>query len=64
MPLSYYNIHKLCRDLKCSSVPKIEQVIQTIKEFEHKATRTHFDPLSIKTDLNIENLKNIILKIT
>jgi len=64
MPLSYYNIHKLCRDLKCSSVPKIEQVIQTIKEFEHEATRTHFDPLSIKTDLNIENLKNIILKIT
>ena len=64
MPLSYYNLHKLCRVLKCSSVPKIEQVIQTIKEFEHEATRTHFDPLSIKTDLNIENLKKIILKIT
>ncbi|MCJ7648427.1 MAG: tRNA (guanine(10)-N(2))-dimethyltransferase [Candidatus Lokiarchaeota archaeon] len=64
MPLSYYNLHKLCRDLKCSSVPKIEQVIQTIKEFEYEATRTHFDPLSIKTDLNIENLKKIILKIT
>ncbi|MHA1456331.1 MAG: tRNA (guanine(10)-N(2))-dimethyltransferase, partial [Promethearchaeota archaeon] len=51
MPLSYYNLHKLCRVLKCSSVPKIEQVIHTIKEFEHEATRTHFDPLSIKTDI-------------
>ncbi|MHA1455007.1 MAG: tRNA (guanine(10)-N(2))-dimethyltransferase, partial [Promethearchaeota archaeon] len=50
--------------LKCSSVPKIEQVIHTIKEFEHEATRTHFDPLSIKTDIDIENLKKIILKIT
>ncbi len=64
MPLSYYNLHKLCRVLKCSSVPNIEHVIQTIKECEHEASRTHFDPLSIKTDLNIENLKKIILKIT
>jgi len=64
MPLSYYNLHKLCKDLKCSSVPNIEHVIQTIEECEHKATRTHFDPLSIKTDLNIEDLKKIILKLT
>ena len=64
MPVSFYNLHKLCRALKCSSVPKIEQVIQIIKEFEYEATRTHFDPLSIKTDISIENLKKIILKIT
>lgn len=64
MRLSYYNLHRLCRTLKCSSVPKIEQVIRTIKLLEYEATRTHFDPLSIKTDISIEKLKNIILNIT
>jgi tRNA (guanine26-N2/guanine27-N2)-dimethyltransferase len=62
MPLSYYNLHKLCKELNCSSVPKIERVIQIIKEIGYEATRTHFDPLSIKTDINIEVLKNILLK--
>jgi len=61
MPLSYYNIHKLSQELKISNIPKIEKVLNIIKEKGFKASRTHFDFVSIKTDLNIKALKSNLL---
>ena len=63
MPSSYYNIHKISQQLKLSSIPKLEHIIKTIKEKGYKASRTHFDFISIKTDMNIEELKKTLKEI-
>ena len=63
MPISYYNIHKLCQKLKLQSVPKINEIIKEIKKLGYKASRTHFDFLSIKSDLDLPKIKNILFEI-
>ncbi len=63
LPISYYNIHKLCQNLKLPFVPKIEDIINEIKKLGYQASRTHFNPLSIKSDLNVLTIKNILLEI-
>jgi len=60
MPISYYNIHKISQQLKLSSIPKLEDLIKTIEEKGYKASRTHFDFISIKTDMKIDELKKIL----
>ncbi|MFX1400002.1 MAG: tRNA (guanine(10)-N(2))-dimethyltransferase [Promethearchaeota archaeon] len=60
MPATYYNIHKLCEKLKKSQVPKIESIINKIKNTGGQASRTHFDFLSIKTNIGIKRLEKII----
>ncbi len=57
MPISYYNIHKISQQLKLSSIPKLEDLIKIIEEKGYKASRTHFDFISIKTDMKIDELK-------
>jgi len=61
MPLSYYNLHKLSQKLKLPDVPRIKDVLDKIQKKGYKASRTHFDFLSIKTDMNIKILKGTIL---
>ncbi|MFX0022904.1 MAG: tRNA (guanine(10)-N(2))-dimethyltransferase [Candidatus Hermodarchaeota archaeon] len=63
MPISYYNIHNLCQNLKLKSVPKIEVIIEEIKNMGYRASRTHFDFLSIKTNLDILSIKNVLFKL-
>lgn len=63
MPISYYNIHKLCQDLKLPSVPKIEDIINRIKEIGYLCSRTHFDFLSIKSNLDLPTIKNILVEL-
>jgi len=63
MPISYYNVHKLCQNLKLPSVPKIEVIIDRIKEMGYRCSRTHFDFLSIKSDLDLPAIKDIIYKL-
>ncbi len=60
MPISYYNIHKLSQQLKLPSIPKLEELTKIIEEKGYKASRTHFDFISIKTDANIDELKKIL----
>lgn len=60
MPISYYNLHKLSQNLKLASIPKIKDVISIIKENGYHSSRTHFDFLSIKMDLDIFSLKKIL----
>ena len=60
MPISYYNIHKISQQLKLSSIPKLEDIIKIIEEKGYRASRTHFDFISIKTDMKIDELKNVL----
>jgi len=63
MPVSYYNLHKLCQRLKLPYVPKIDEVLKIIKKKEYKVSRTHFDYLSIKTNMDLQSLENCLLEI-
>ena len=63
MPGFYFNIHKLCQKLKLASVPKIEQIINSIKEKGYRASRTHFDFLSIKTDMRFREFKKLLKRL-
>ena len=62
MPVSYYNIHKLCKKLKLQQVPNMQEILNLITKQGYKASRTHFDFTSIKTDMNMDLLKNQLLE--
>ena len=45
----YYNIHNLAKESK-THVPKMEALLQCLNEKGFLATRTHFSPISVKTN--------------
>jgi tRNA (guanine26-N2/guanine27-N2)-dimethyltransferase len=61
MPLSYYNIHKLSKELKIKIIPTLDKIIESIRNLGYRASRTHFDFTSIKTNLNNLDLKKLFL---
>ena len=63
MPISYYNIHKLCQNYKISAIPKLDTLVRIIKEKGYMSSRTHFDFLSIKTNLNIESIRKCLIEL-
>jgi len=63
MPPFYYNIHKLSKNLKLSNIPKLEEILSKIKEEGYQSSRTHFDFLSIKTNMDIISIKNMLLEL-
>ncbi|MEJ2296704.1 MAG: hypothetical protein P8Y23_18300, partial [Candidatus Lokiarchaeota archaeon] len=56
MPPFYYDIHKLCQELKLPSIPKLNDIIESIKRKGFNASRTHFDYLAIKSNLTLSEL--------
>lgn len=61
-PVSYFEIHKVCKNLK-TSAPPILDVMKQLEKGEYFVSRTHFSPTSIKTDADIVELKKIILSL-
>ncbi|WP_297979598.1 tRNA (guanine(10)-N(2))-dimethyltransferase [uncultured Methanobrevibacter sp.] len=61
-PASFYDIHKICRNLKISA-PKLDLVFDKLKEEGFIAVKTHFSPLGIKTDAKSKEIKEIVLKL-
>ena len=62
-PISYYNIHKLSKNLKISTLPKLNTLIDLIRKKGYNASRTHFDFLSIKTNMDINTIKQTLLEL-
>jgi tRNA (guanine26-N2/guanine27-N2)-dimethyltransferase len=62
MPISYINIHKLCQELNLQAVPKMDDLIKLLQEQGFKASRTHFDFTSIKTNMELESTQELLLK--
>ncbi|MDL2245986.1 tRNA (guanine(26)-N(2))-dimethyltransferase [Methanobrevibacter sp. OttesenSCG-928-K11] len=58
-PATFYDVHHICKTLKISA-PKLDLVLECLKEKRYLAIKTHYDPLGIKTNASIETLKNII----
>lgn len=60
-PVTFYDLHKVCRVIK-ESAPKLDKVIENLKNKDFIAIKTHFNPLGIKTDASSEEIKNIVKK--
>jgi tRNA (guanine26-N2/guanine27-N2)-dimethyltransferase len=61
-PETYYEIHKVCKNLKIS-VPPIIDVMNLLRDRGFFVSRTHLSPTSIKTNANIVDLKKIIMSL-
>jgi tRNA (guanine26-N2/guanine27-N2)-dimethyltransferase len=59
MPPFYYDIHRLTKRFK-KEIPKTEKILKKLKNKGFKASRTHFSPVSIKTDARIKHLRTIL----
>lgn len=58
-PVSFYDIHKICKKLKISS-PKINDVMDEIANRGYFISRTHFKLTGMRTDMPLDELKQLI----
>lgn len=58
-PVTFYDLHKLCKILKISA-PKLNIVLDNLDKKGYLSIKTHYNPLGIKTDAPIEMIKKII----
>lgn len=61
-PLTFYDIHKLCKNLKISS-PKINDVIDEIRSRGYFISRTHFKLTGLRTDMPLDELKQLVIDV-
>ncbi|MFX1518726.1 MAG: tRNA (guanine(10)-N(2))-dimethyltransferase [Promethearchaeota archaeon] len=60
-PPLYYDVHSLCEELSIR-VPKIESVMNDLEKNGFEVTRTHFKPTALRTDADVEDVKDALLK--
>ena len=62
-PATFFDVHAICKSLKISA-PKLDLIFDEIKNQGFLAIKTHYNPLGIKTDASIEDLKKILIELT
>lgn len=61
-PATFYDVHTISKSLKVSA-PKFDLILDELKKEGFVAKKTHFNPLGIKTNADVESIKNIIVKL-
>ena len=61
-PATFYDVHSICKSLKISA-PKFELILNELENEGFTAIKTHFNPIGIKSDAGIKNIKNILIKL-
>jgi tRNA (guanine26-N2/guanine27-N2)-dimethyltransferase len=61
-PATFYDVHSICKSLKISA-PKFELILKELEASGFEATKTHYNPIGIKSDARIEDIKNILIKL-
>ena len=61
-PATFYDVHTICKSLKISA-PKLDLIFDEIRNEGFDAIKTHYNPLGIKTDANINKIKEILIKL-
>ena len=61
-PVTFYDVHSICKSLKVSAT-KFESILDELINQGHIALKTHYNPLGIKSDATIEDIKNILIKL-
>ena len=62
-PITFFDVHTICKNLKISA-PKLDLVFDELKKENFVAYKTHFNPLGIKSDATITDIKRILLRLT
>jgi len=61
--VTFFDYHKLLRELKCPPVP-IETLVSGLRTAGCRASRTHFSGTSIKTDADADTVKRVLLDLS
>ncbi|WP_407412641.1 tRNA (guanine(10)-N(2))-dimethyltransferase [Methanobrevibacter sp.] len=61
-PATFFDVHAICKSLKISA-PKLDLIFNEIKKEGFIAIKTHYNPLGMKTDANIKDIQNILLRL-
>lgn len=59
-PPFYYNIHR--HSIKGMNMPKLKKFLCCLSQAGFRVSRTHFDPMGIRTDAPLMEFKSILLK--
>uniref|UniRef100_A0A8C8RRP3 tRNA (guanine(27)-N(2))-dimethyltransferase n=1 Tax=Pelusios castaneus TaxID=367368 RepID=A0A8C8RRP3_9SAUR len=59
-PAFYYNIHR--HSIKGMNMPKLNKFLQYLSQAGYKVSRTHFDPMGVRTDAPLAQFKSILVK--
>lgn len=59
-PPFYYNIHR--HSIKGMNMPKLKKFLCCLSQAGFRVSRTHFDPMGIRTDASLTQFKSILLK--
>ncbi|XP_061169609.1 TRMT1-like protein [Saccostrea echinata] len=59
-PPFYINLHK--RRFKDVVIPKMRKLLSFLRSEGYRASRTHFDPKSVRTNANLTQFHNVLLK--
>ncbi|WP_458455389.1 tRNA (guanine(10)-N(2))-dimethyltransferase [Methanobrevibacter sp.] len=58
-PTTFFDVHSICKSLKISA-PKFDLILNELEKKGFKAIKTHYNPLGIKSDANIRDIKKIL----
>lgn len=59
-PPFYYNIHR--HSIKGMNMPKLKKFLCCLSQAGFRVSRTHFDPMGVRTDAPLVQFKSILLK--
>ena len=61
-PATFFDVHTICKSLKIIA-PKLDLIFDEIKKEGFIAIKTHYNPLGIKTNADINKIKEILIKL-
>ncbi|XP_054021268.1 TRMT1-like protein isoform X1 [Dryobates pubescens] len=59
-PAFYYNIHR--HSIKGMNMPKLNRFLNYLSEAGYRVSRTHFDPMGVRTNAPLAQFKTVLLK--
>ncbi|NXS54509.1 TRM1L protein, partial [Brachypteracias leptosomus] len=59
-PAFYYNIHR--HSIKGMNMPKLNKFLNYLSEAGYRVSRTHFDPMGVRTDAPLAQFKTVLMK--
>ncbi|XP_071666673.1 TRMT1-like protein isoform X2 [Patagioenas fasciata] len=59
-PAFYYNIHR--HSIRGMNMPKLNKFLNYLSEAGYRVSRTHFDPMGVRTDAPLAEFKTVLMK--
>ncbi|TFK00516.1 TRMT1-like protein [Platysternon megacephalum] len=59
-PAFYYNIHR--HSIKGMNMPKLNKFLQYLSQAGYRVSRTHFDPMGVRTNAPLAQFKSVLVK--